>query len=29
MEVLHMILKKTNELLPEAQVNSKRFVVEM
>lgn len=29
MEVLHMILKKTNELLPEAQVKSKRFVVEM
>lgn len=29
MEVLHMILKKTNELSPEAQVNSKRFVVEM
>lgn len=29
LEVLQMILKKTNELLPEAQVNSKRFVVEM
>lgn len=28
-EVLQMILKKTNELLPEAQVKSKRFVVEM
>ena len=28
-EVLSMILKKTDELLPEAQVNSKKFVVEM
>lgn len=29
LEVLQMILKKTNELLPEAQVNSRRFVVQM
>lgn len=29
MEVLHMILKKTNELLPEAQVNSTKYVVQM
>lgn len=28
-EVLSMILKKTDELLPEAQVNSQKFVVEM
>ncbi len=28
-EVLNMILKKTDELLPEAQVNSSRFVVTM
>lgn len=27
LEVLQIILKKTDELLPEAQVNSKRFVV--
>lgn len=29
LEVLQMILKKTNELLPEAQVDSTKFVVEM
>lgn len=29
LEVLNMILKKTNELIPEAQVDSTRFVVEM
>lgn len=29
LEVLQMILKKTNELLPEAQVNSSKFVVGM
>ena len=29
LEVLQMILKKTNELLPEAQVNSTKFVVQM
>lgn len=28
-EVLNMILKKTDELLPEAQVNSKKFVVSL
>lgn len=28
-EVLQMILKKTDELLPEAQVNSFRFTVNM
>lgn len=28
-EVLNMILKKTDELLPEAQIKSKRFVVKM
>lgn len=28
-EVLNMILKKTDELLPEAQVKSEKFVVEM
>ena len=28
-EVLDMILKKTDELLPEAQVNSERFVIRM
>ena len=28
-EVLDMILKKTDELLPEAQVNSKKFVVSL
>lgn len=27
LEVLQMILKKTDELLPEAQVNSERFIV--
>lgn len=29
LEVLQMILKKTDELLPEAQVNSTRFIVQM
>lgn len=29
MEVLQMILKKTDELLPETQVNSKKFMVQM
>ena len=29
LEVLDMILKKTDELLPEAQVNSSRYVVKM